>query len=486
MTARYHPRRAILVGVAALAAAAVWAFHHAAAALGLLGDVTSTRLAVLYALTYGWLVWQLALAYFNRPATCTPRQQRRLDALSVAGLVPVYNEDPAALRSCLASMLAQTRPPDTVVVVDDGSSDPDSYEPVRSWLASAAASRGIRAVWVRQDNAGKRAAQMRGVAYAQRADAYWTVDSDTVSDQHALGELLKPFADPRVQSVAGVVMAGNVRRSLLTRVTDLWFLAGQLTDRSVLSVLGSVWVNSGPIAVYRGEVVRANAHLYLTEEFAGRRVGFSDDSLLTLFAMLGGRTVQQPTALAFALMPEHLGHFARMYVRWMRGSTIRSLWRVKYLPVWSFGWWLHLGRWVAVAVSSVLFVWFVLLAPLHGYGWAAVLWLAAVPVAIGYAQTLRTLVIRRSDLSAAYQWGTWLLTPLAVVFAATALRGMRWYGTFTCGRTGWLTRKAVEVVLDDATGLPAAVGDLPPTALHTAAHGPTLALAQVRSTAPVP
>ena len=59
-------------------------------------------------------------------------------------------------------------------------------------------------------------------------------------------------------------MAANVHASFLTRFTDLWFVAGQLTDRSSLSVFGSVWVNSGPIAAYRAEVIRDNLTAYLT------------------------------------------------------------------------------------------------------------------------------------------------------------------------------------------------------------------------------
>ncbi|MFF5217550.1 hypothetical protein [Micromonospora sp. NPDC000442] len=50
---------------------------------------------------------------------------------------------------------------------------------------------------------------------------------------------------------------------------------------------------------------------------------------MTLFVMVRGRTVQQPTAFAFALMPNRFGHLCRMYLRWMRGSFIRSWWRVR-------------------------------------------------------------------------------------------------------------------------------------------------------------
>lgn len=474
MTAVLVPGRVHAAAAAVLAAVAVWAAHHALAAVGLLSHGTGHQFTAVYVLMYGLLVWQLGFAYLNQPYRIGPAQRNRLDALDVAALVPTYNEDPAALRACLESMIGQRRRPRTIIVVDDGSTigdDPTNgdgpYAEIRVWFERSAARAGIRPVWLRQTNAGKRHAQAAGVRQAPEADVYWTVDSDTISDPRALGELLKPLADPAVQSVAGIVMAANVRSSFLTRFTDLWFVTGQLTDRSSLSVFGSVWVNSGPIAVYRGQVIRDNLDSYLNETFAGRRVPFSDDSMLTLFAMLAGRTVQQPSAFAFALMPEKVSHFLRMFVRWMRGSFIRSLWRMRYLPLRSWAYWLHLIRWAATLLSTALFVTVAIVIPVRELSLAALPWLVSVPIAIGYAQCLRYLTIRRSDQSTAYQWGTWALAPIAVAWAMLVLRATRWYGVLTCWKTGWGTRETVEVALRpaaiphqraDAAGQPPADG----------------------------
>ncbi|WP_275561157.1 hypothetical protein [Streptomyces sp. 5-6(2022)] len=76
-----------------------------------------------------------------------------------------------------------------------------------------------------------------------------------------------------------------------------------MVDRSALSAMGSVLVNSGPLAAYRADVVRDNLDSYLNETFMGRPAMFSDDSLLTLYALLRGQTVQQPSAVAFTAMP---------------------------------------------------------------------------------------------------------------------------------------------------------------------------------------
>ncbi|GAA4439726.1 hyaluronan synthase HasA [Phytohabitans houttuyneae] len=426
----------------------MWAAHHVVALIGAVNGA-GHRFTYVYAAMFGLLVWQLGVAYLERPAKVGVHDRLKLDQLNVVAIVPAFHEDPAALKACLVSMVGQTRKPNIIYVVDDGSTAVD-YTPVKAWFLQAAPLAGITAAWFRQDNAGKRHAQGAVVDSTPGADVYWTVDSDTVSDPHALEELLKPLADERVQSVAGIVMAANVRRSFLTRFTDLWFVAGQLTDRSSLSVFGSVWVNSGPIAVYRAAVVRDSLEAYLSETFFGRRVPFSDDSMLTLFAMLRGRTVQQPTAYAFSLMPETTGHFARMFLRWMRGSFIRSWWRLRYLPLTSFAYWAHLLRWAQTVVAAVVFFAVAVFAPITDPDVSVVPWLVAVPLIIGYAQTLRYMTVRRSDQSLAYQWATWALTPVAVVWALVVLRAIRWYGVATCWRTGWGTRQTVEVAMAGA------------------------------------
>ncbi|MFY1669529.1 glycosyltransferase [Plantactinospora sp. WMMB334] len=447
MTARLAPRRVLAAAAVVLAAAAVWAAHHAIATAGLLTGAGGHRYTVVYAVMFGLLCWQLGLAYLETPATATRRKQRRLDALRVVAIVPAYNEDTAALRACLASMIGQSRRPQEIHVVDDGSTTTD-YPDVRRWFTAACLAAGIAPMWTRVRNGGKRHAQAVAVRATPEADVYWTCDSDSVSDPEALHQLLLPFGDQRVQSVAGVVLAANVRSSFLTRFTDLWFVVGQLTDRSSLSALGSVWVNSGPIAVYRAAVVRDNLDGYLSETFFGRSVPFSDDSLLTLYAMLRGRTVQQPTAYAYSLMPESMSHHWRQFERWMRGSFIRSWWRVRYLAVGRPVWWLHLLRWITTVTALVVVVDVAVIRPIVSPSWETAAWLAAVPVIVGYAQCLRYMVVRRSDQSTGYQWATWALAPVAVVWSMTVLRACRWWAVATVLRSGWGTRSAgVEVAL---------------------------------------
>ncbi|MEU3683750.1 glycosyltransferase [Streptomyces sp. NPDC030592] len=448
LAARVHRSGTVLAAAITLVAAALWAGHHGITAASY-GDETSSRLAAVWAVTFLLLLSQTLMYHFERPRRVSPRAHRQLDALHTAVLLPVYNEDPGYLRLGLQSFLAQTRRPDSVHVVDDGSTSSD-YATIRAWWITAARDAGITTTWHRTPNRGKRHAQATGVQASPYANVYITVDSDSCLAPNAVEEILAPLARARVQSVAGIVLATNHRANLLTRITDLWFTTGQLTDRSALSAMGAVLVNSGPLAAYRADVVRDNLDSYLNETFLGRPVRFSDDSLLTLYALLRGRTVQQPSAVVFTALPEKASHFARMYMRWMRGSTIRSVWRMRYLPVTGYAYWAHLLRWFQVALSTVVLAWLLVVEPLR-YGNLPPASFLVVPILIGWAQALRYLGVIRSDERMRHRAVTWLLMPLAVVGSWTVLRVMRWWGVATCARTGWGTRQnGAEVSLTAA------------------------------------
>ncbi|TDD37827.1 glycosyltransferase family 2 protein [Actinomadura sp. KC06] len=447
----YEARRArgrlITVMLGLLVAAVGWSIHHAMVTMQALNGDTR-KFGMVYSLSAAMLVFQLVLAHAERPFTVTRRQQRHLDSLNLAVLVPAYNEDPELLVRCLMSLGNQTRRPDHILVVDDGSDKVD-LSAVRAWFLAEGARTGLRTSWVRTPNRGKRQAHGTAISMAPDADAFLTVDSDAILDREAVAEGLKPLARKDVQAVAGVVLAANNRTTLLARFTDLWYVTSQLIDRSSLSAMGSVLVNSGPLAFYRAETVRQYLDTYLNETLAGREVRFSDDSMLTLFAKLEGRTVQQPSSFVFTAMPEKVGNHFRQYTRWMRGSTVRSLWRFRYLPVTSLAYWLHFSRWVSMAVSTMLFAALFLVQPV--VDGALTLSLLAMTVLIGYAQCLRYLTVWRSDQSVCSQWATWMLAPLAALWAYFILRPVRWYAMATCLRTGWGTRAEVEVTLGGAS-----------------------------------
>lgn len=445
MTARLAAKRTILLTMVVLAAAGVWLIGHLESAIRAVTGAGHAYWAV-WLLAFAALMWQVILYVSESPHSPTERRRRWLTEQRTVVSVPVYNEDADLLARCLWSLVDQTRRPDVVYVVVNGLLNPRcdqdlvaTYREMAPWLTAEAATHGIEMRWAWIGAAGKRAAQAIAIRDTPDAVFHVTVDSDSMLDRRAVEEIILPFADERVGSVAGIVLAANARKNLLTRVTDLWFVAGQLIDRSAASTMGSVLVNSGPLAAYRASILAEHVDGYTTERFAGRPVEFSDDSMLTLYALAGGwRTVQQPTAFTFSAMPETVSHHLRQYLRWMRGSTIRSLWRIKYLPPGRYAFWAHAIIWAQMIMTTAVFIMLFILAPLAVGMWTPELLL--VPVVIGYFRSLRYLGIRRSDDPLWSQLATFALAPLAIIWSFVVLRLVRWYGMATCWHIRWGTR----------------------------------------------
>lgn len=389
---------------------------------------------------------QWFISWRERPYAVTRQEQARLDRLRVAVNVPVYNEDPALLDRALYALFTQTRLPDEVSVVDDGSGVDYSgvrrywmrHHPQECWFS-----------WVRQENQGKKHAQARTFANTD-ADILVTLDSDTALDRHAIEEGLKPFADRRVQSVAGLELAYNHRQNWLTRISGTRSLIWQLLSCSSQSVFGDVLVNRGTFALYRAAVIQDNLDLYLYETFFGHPVHLGDDAALTLFARGRGLAVQQPTAIQLTMYPESLNHLFRQWIRWMRGSTIRTFWRIRYLPILSWSWWFTvLNLWTFFASTAAILA-AILTWPVSRPYLGTTLLASA---ASSYALAVRIFSVIRSDESWFARLFSFLLAPVVGLWTLIVLRPLRFYGIWTCMRQGWVTRvKKVEVGIGTSGG----------------------------------
>ncbi|GAB3992378.1 glycosyltransferase [Nocardioides marmoraquaticus] len=436
-------------GVALLVTGAVcaWAVHH----LSVVAGAVSYQAAypVLFTVMFLLMGQQLVMAWWERPYVTTTAQDEMLAGLRVAVVVPVYNEDEPILRRALVSLLDQTRRPQVVVVVNDGSRDkatdrPIHYAEVRSELERLGREVGVDVVWLRQDNAGKRHAQVAGFRASPAVDVFVTVDSDSVLDSRAVEEGLKPFADHRVQSVGGINVGLNTEHNLLTRLSDLLHIQWQLITRSAQNVRRQITVNSGRLAFYRSAVCLDNTQAYLSEEFLGRHVEYSDDSLLTMFAIERGRTVQQPTAITLTWHPENVAFLVRQRLRWMRGWFIRSFWRMRYLPLSGYAFWSELLDLFRLALGTVLTTLVLVVGPIW-LGTSLTWQLFVVPVALCYASALRYLAVRRSDQRTRDRLLVVALAPAVLLWAWFVLRPLRLYAMLTCRNTGWGTRDDVEV-----------------------------------------
>lgn len=388
-----------------------------------------------------WMV-----SWFDKPATTTPAEQADLNRLFVAVAVPCFNEDPALLDRCLFALANQTRPPQLVWVVDDGSAV--DYGAVRDYWARHWPS-GLEVRWSRQANAGKRRAHAVAFRGVPEADIFVTVDSDTTLTRNAVEEGLKPFVDPEVMSVAGIEHGYNSQINFLTRLQCCLQLFAQAVIGAAWAVFGDMYTNRGPFALYRASLIATILPVYANEVFFGRRVVLGDDSLLALAGSTYGKSVQQLTAFGMTMWPETYGHHIRQRVRWARGRAMRNFWRAKYRPLYSFCWWYTMAGIYEFVVSTGMLVVLVVDWPADertvGH---ALLGLCAIAILI----SPRVLCIRKSTETRLDRLMLLLIRPVAGLWASIVLsRLIRSYGTLTVLRQGWTTRqRGPELVIEPA------------------------------------
>ncbi len=408
-------------------------------------------ITVIWTIGFAVTAFQWIISWWEQPYTVTYRQQKQLHAMKVTVNVPVYNEEPVVLDRVLYALFSQSRMPNRVQVVDDGSMEEDYGDVREYWLRHCPS--GIDFSWIRTENQGKKRAQAETFR-GDNADVFVTLDSDTTLERDALREGLKPFADRRVHSVAGLELAWNHDCNLLTRMKSVNALVWQFVTCSSQNVLGgNVLVNRGTFALYRGDMIRETLDAYVGETFMGRPVMLGDDTMLTLYALGRGKAVQQPSAACFAMYPETFSHTVRQWVRWMRGTSLRTLWRLRYLSPTSWGWWYTvLTTWGYLAflavVATVLIDWpgsreFAITALYISALWT---WVVAS----------RMLILKRFDHSVPQTVESVMLVPIAILWMTFVLRPIRLYGMFTMHRQGWVTRQSgaeTRTVIEPAADL---------------------------------
>ncbi len=230
--------------------------------------------------------------------------------MKISVLITVYNR-PDMVRACLEALTMQSRPPDEVVVADDGSSPPNS-EAVRRLLDRS----GLPARYARQEDEGFRLAAARNLAIrASCGDYLVSIDSDILL-------LPETLAVHEQRAAPGVFLAGN--RAYLDRGTSerilgdgcrregmeaLWEAADKrhlmrtlvefhrhaLQRRLGLAKRNKPRLLGCHVSFFRSDIEKVNG---FDENYVGW--GFEDDDLATRFYRIGVRSrpvIRQARAL---------------------------------------------------------------------------------------------------------------------------------------------------------------------------------------------
>ncbi|MEJ5250504.1 MAG: glycosyltransferase [Chthonomonadetes bacterium] len=239
---------------------------------------------------------------------------------AVSVIIAAYNERKVIGRT-IQAVLNSHYPPLEVIVVDDGSQDGTAEEVERLFghLSNVKV--------IRQDNQGKAEALNHAIRYAA-GEILIALDADTLFLPDTIGELVQPFADPRVGAVAGNVKVGN-RVNILTRLQAIEYIINQNLDRRAYALLNGVTVVPGAAGAWRREAV-VQAGGYRNDTMA------EDMDLTWRLRRSGWRIVTANRAIALTEAPETLKSLFRQRFRWAYG-TLQCLWKHRE-AIGRYGW----------------------------------------------------------------------------------------------------------------------------------------------------
>jgi len=224
----------------------------------------------------------------------------------VTALVAGHNEA-RSIEKCVLSLRAQSRAPDEIIVVSDGSTDrmPEEIRQLqRRGLISEAHCTQVRA--------GKSAAVNLALGRA-KGDIVVIVDCDCTFDRHALKRIVEPFGDPQTGAVGGNIIVGNADCNLLTRFQAIEYLISISQGKQASDLADQVSCISGAFGAFRRVAL---------ESVGGLEAGGGEDLDVTLrLRKAGWRTPFAAESICYTNVPETWSVLVRQRFRWERDAV---------------------------------------------------------------------------------------------------------------------------------------------------------------------
>ena len=228
--------------------------------------------------------------------------------MNVSVITTVRNEE-AAIGQLLASLQAQTRPPDEIVIVDGGSQD-RTVEIIRGYAASGAPVRLI-------SMPGANISRGRNHAISEAAsEIIAATDAGVRLPPQWLAEVTRPFASPQVDVVSGFFVADPhtifetaMGATVLPQVSDINPESFLPSSRSV-AFTKAAWQKAGGYPEW---------------------LDYCEDLIFDLaLRQRGCRFAFAPNAVAYFRPRSSIRAFVVQYYRYARGDGKANLWRKKH------------------------------------------------------------------------------------------------------------------------------------------------------------
>jgi cellulose synthase/poly-beta-1,6-N-acetylglucosamine synthase-like glycosyltransferase len=276
----------------------------------------------------------------------------------VSVVIPGHNEEEAVER-CVLSLWEQSRPPDEIVVVSDGSTDrmPDKLRDLQE--------RGlIQEAHCTQLRGGKAAALNLGIGRT-KGNIIVVIDCDCTLDRHALKNIIEPFSDPGTGAVVGNIMVRNAKASLIATCQAIEYLICISLGKRAADVIDGINCISGAFGAFRRETM---------ERLGGYDAGGSEDLEITFRVREADLKIRfASNAIIYTDVPTTVPVFIRQRFSWDQYTLNYRNRKHGYLlnplsPRFNFIELLHTLDFLLFSVGGGIGFWFYLVWVLSAYG----------------------------------------------------------------------------------------------------------------------
>ncbi|KAL4657688.1 hyaluronan synthase 1 [Arapaima gigas] len=404
----------------------------------------------------------------KEPCSCTK---------TIALTISAYQEDPAYLRECLNSVRNLKYPPELlkIIMVVDGNTEDDRYmmdmfrevfadqdpgcyvwennyhtwEPGQQMGSGGDARvdfqrrvvedliRSKRCVCIMQKWGGKREVMYTAFKALRRSVDYVQVcDSDTKLDPLATAELCRVLeSSSKYGAVGGDVMILNVKDSYISFMSSLRYWMAFNVERACQSFFDCVSCISGPLGLYRNDLLQQFLESWYNQKFLGTHCTFGDDRHLT------NRMLSMGYATKYTALSKCYTETPAQFLRWLNQQT---RWTKSYFREWLYNamWWHKHSLWMTYeSIISGIFPFFVTATVIKSL-WSGsvwdILWVLCCVQIIGLVKAAYACLLRKNAIM--------IFMSLYSVLYMTSLLPAKYFALLTMNKSSWGTSGRRKIV----------------------------------------
>ncbi|XP_026770087.2 hyaluronan synthase 1 [Pangasianodon hypophthalmus] len=392
------------------------------------------------------------------------RQEACSYTKTVGFTISAYQEDPKYLRDCLQSVKALHYPPELlrIVMVVDGNTEEDSYmmEMFQEIFADQDPScyvwqnnyhtqpagvdpqedtqrkeveeiiRTKQCVCIMQKWGGKREVMYTAFkALGSSVDYIQVCDSDTKLDPLATVELVKVLeSNTRYGAVGGDVMILNLKDSYISFMSSLRYWMAFNVERACQSFFDCVSCISGPLGMYRNDLLQQFLEAWYNQTFLGRHCTFGDDRHLT------NRMLSVGYATKYTARSKCYTETPSQFLRWLNQQM---RWTKSYFREWLYNgmWWHKHNLWMTYeSIVAGIFPFFVTATMIRlfwiGRLWN-ILWALCCIQLIGLIKAAYACILRQNIVM--------IFMSLYSALYMTSLLPTKYFAMITINKNSWGT-----------------------------------------------